>query len=244
MAILITLIAGLATVFGAAVFCFADKSGKKPDPMPYAMAFAAGLMLFVAIGEFFPEALEAVGFPLTLGCVAAGIAVSLILDKVAPHDHHDHDEHPGHTVCPDADHVSPGMIAALMLHNIVEGFATGITAQQSLSLGISIALSIALHNIPIGVSVAAAYHDDKKRAVLISLLIALVQPLGAALGLIYISLGGQGTALAYADAFIAGVLLFITFDEIIPSAFKSGKRTLCIVFLILGVAFMPLIELI
>lgn len=244
MPLLITACAGFATVIGS---LFVSK--KRNDQLfSFALAFATGLMLMISLGELIPEAFEGIGIPLSLLFVALGAAVSLLLDIILPHHHHDHDGHdekePGHFIdeceCAHEDTVSRDMIIALLLHNILEGLALGITCADDISLGFGMALGIAIHNIPIGTTLGiAVVSAGKKRieAILDAALVGLSQPVGALLGLLFF----QNADLSICMALVAGTLIFISFDELWPAARKNGKRNLIIAALILGICFIPLI---
>lgn len=249
--ILVTAIAGLATVIGA-ILINPNKTSKLEA---CSLAFAAGIMLTISLGDLLPQAMEAVGIPLGLLFLIIGATLSLILDVLFPH-HHDHDEghelekEPGHYInvceCSHQHEISRGMIVALLLHNIIEGLATGVTVVSNTRLGINMAIGIALHNIPIGatlaVSVMSAGHN-KSNAVLKSAIVGLAQPVGAFIGAVIFRGAISSSALSACMAIVAGILVFISFDEMWPAARSCGSRNLTIGALLVGICFIPLTEM-
>lgn len=241
--LLITLTAGLATIIGT---LFVSKK-KNTQVFSFSLAFATGIMLMIAIGELVPQAIEGLGPYLALAFVFSGALISLLLDIVLPH-HHEHDGHdekePGHFIneceCAHAETVSKGMVIALLLHNILEGLALGVTVAENVSLGIGMAIGIAIHNIPIGTTLGVAVVSSGKKkisAIGVSSLVGLSQPLGALVGMLFF----RNADLSICMALVAGILIFISFDELWPAARKNGKRNLIIVALLLGLCFIPLI---
>lgn len=247
--VITTLCAGLATVFGALFV----SNGENKKLQGFALAFATGIMLMIAIGELLPDSLESLGLVSSIVFMAIGILLSLFLDLVLPHHHDhddDHDKQPGHYIdeceCSHHDTVSKGMVIALLLHNIIEGFATGLTAVSDSRLGISMALGIALHNIPIGATLAISLMSAGKtkiRSMIDTTLIGLSQPLGAFIGLCMFGFSATSIILSYAMALVGGILIFIAFDELWPAARNSASRNLSIIALTFGLCFIPLTEL-
>lgn len=250
IAVLVTLIAGLSTVIGALLVSHVRKNTFEV----VSLAFATGIMLMIAIGELLPEATEALGIPATLGLFVLGALLSLILDIVIPHHHHDdddddHEENPGHYIddceCAHGETISHGMIIALLLHNIIEGLATGVTVVSDARLGMSMALGIALHNIPIGATLAISVRSaggKRSKAILSSILVGLSQPIGALVGVLFFQGSAMDSVLCACMAVVAGILVFISFDELWPAARLSGSRKLTIIALLVGMCFIPLTE--
>ena len=238
--VLITLAAGLATALGAVAV--REKRNSKLEAV--SMAFATGLVLTISVADLLPEAAESIGWVKAVIAAFAGIGVSVLLDVLFPH-HHEHgeehgDKEPGHFIdeceCTHSESVHVGMIIALLLHNIIEGLATGVIAAGDLHLGLSMAVGIAIHNIPIGATLAISVMSSgkkKSRAVLTSTLVGLSQPVGALVGMLFAI---SGTLLDLCTALVAGIILFIAFDELWPAARRNGNRTVNIVAMLAGAA--------
>ncbi|EAJ4374642.1 zinc transporter ZupT [Campylobacter jejuni] len=206
---------------------------------------------------------------LGLACFFGGILMSLLIDKLIPEDVNPHEPkedlselkicplpqkgqnppkfHPGeklHQINTKALKRTGIFTAlAIAIHNFPEGFATFISSLDNLTLGIAIAIAVAIHNIPEGLAVSLPiYHatGDKKKAFIYSALSGLAEPLGAFVGaLILLPFIGDLT-LAISFAVIAGIMVFISLDELLPAAKTYDKAHDSLYGLIVGMAIMAL----
>ncbi|HED6785370.1 TPA: zinc transporter ZupT [Campylobacter jejuni] len=206
---------------------------------------------------------------LGLACFFGGILISLLIDKLIPEDVNPHEPkedlselkicplpqkgqnppkfHPGeklHQINTKALKRTGIFTAlAIAIHNFPEGFATFISSLDNLTLGIAIAIAVAIHNIPEGLAVSLPiYHatGDKKKAFIYSTLSGLAEPLGAFVGaLILLPFIGDLT-LAISFAVIAGIMVFISLDELLPAAKTYDKAHDSLYGLIVGMAIMAL----
>ncbi len=264
MPVLVTACAGLATVLGALLVF--TRFSQKSKLVASSLAFATGVMLCIALGELLPEGVEigveawgaVPGTLIPVGLFGMGALLSWVLDIVFPHEHEHgsaecsegvvHEE-PGHFIDTeferhDIDRAGKGMVLALMLHNIVEGMATGMTAAGDLRLGLGMALAIALHNIPIGATLAlpVGYGGSKGVAIWTALLVGLTQPLGALIGVLFFGVSASPVVMGMLTSFVAGILVFISFDELWPAAQHGGGRSRSILMLLVGICFMLVTE--
>ena len=128
---------------------------------------------------------------------------------------------------------------AIIIHNIPEGIATFIATNSNVFLGFSLALAIALHNIPEGISISVPIYyatGNKKKALLYTLISALSEPIGAILAYLFLSKFINNTILGLLFSLIAGIMLQISFCELLPSSKKYNISTTF--FFILGVLIM------
>ncbi|EHH0056183.1 zinc transporter ZupT [Campylobacter jejuni] len=206
---------------------------------------------------------------LGLACFFGGILISLLIDKLIPEDVNPHEPkedlselkicplpqkgqnppkfHPGeklHQINTKAlKHTGIFTALAIAIHNFPEGFATFISSLDNLTLGIAIAIAVAIHNIPEGLAVSLPiYHatGDKKKAFIYSALSGFAEPLGAFVGaLILLPFIGDLT-LAISFAVIAGIMVFISLDELLPAAKTYDKAHDSLYGLIVGMAIMAL----
>ncbi|EKF7553418.1 zinc transporter ZupT [Campylobacter jejuni] len=206
---------------------------------------------------------------LGLACFFGGILISLLIDKLIPEDVNPHEPkedlselkicplpqkgqnppkfHPGeklHQINTKALKRTGIFTAlAIAIHNFPEGFATFISSPDNLTLGIAIAIAVAIHNIPEGLAVSLPiYHatGDKKKAFIYSALSGFAEPLGAFVGaLILLPFIGDLT-LAISFAVIAGIMVFISLDELLPAAKTYDKAHDSLYGLIAGMAIMAL----
>ena len=132
---------------------------------------------------------------------------------------------------------------AITIHNFPEGLATFTSALTDPSLGISIAVAVAIHNIPEGIAVSVPIYyatGSKKKAFGYSFLSGLAEPIGAVVG--YLILRAVFNELIFGILFasVAGIMVYISFDELLPSAEEYGEHPLTIYGLIAGMAVMAL----
>ncbi len=139
---------------------------------------------------------------------------------------------------------------AIGIHNFPEGLATFLAALQDPGLGVAIAVAIALHNIPEGISVSVPIFyatGDRKRAFLYSLLSGLAEPVGAACGYLAILffLGGHSggippQVMGILFSGVAGIMVYISLDELLPTSRAYGRGHDSILGLVAGMLVMAL----
>ena len=145
----------------------------------------------------------------------------------------------------DAELARVGKVSAIaiIVHNFPEGIASFVAALADPQLGFSIAFAIAIHNIPEGIAVAVPLYagtGDKKRSFLAALRSGLAEPLGALLGFVVFRAWINDVLLGIIFAAIAGIMVFISFDELLPSAEKQGEHHIAIAGLMTGMAIMAI----
>lgn len=262
-AFLITLWAGLSTGIGSALIFFTKRTNR--IFLSVSLGFSAGVMIYVSFVELFRSA-ETIMSPLygdrwatVYATIAffAGVALIGIIDRLIPESENPHElpdrgaieslreeEQPV-----EASHRSSllrtGMVTAIVLaiHNFPEGMVTFMSALGDLSLALPIAIAIALHNIPEGISVAIPiYHatGKKRRAFLLSLASGLAEPIGGLVGFLLLRPFLTPTVLGCCFAGIAGIMVYISFDELLPAAERFGHHHTALYGLIGGMAFMAL----
>jgi len=132
---------------------------------------------------------------------------------------------------------------AIAIHNFPEGLATFTSALTDPTLGISIAVAIAIHNIPEGIAVSVPIYyatGDHKRAFWLSALSGASEPVGAIIGYLFFLRFFNDTIFGLLFAFVAGIMVFISLDELLPTAEKYGDHHICIYGVIAGMAVMAL----
>ena len=136
-----------------------------------------------------------------------------------------------------------GMFSALAIaiHNFPEGLATFIAALSDVRLGISIAVAIAIHNIPEGIAVSVPIYyatGSKKKAFGFSFLSGLAEPIGALIGYFLLRQFIGDTMFGIVFAMVAGIMVYISLDELLPTAEKYGEHHIAIYGLIAGMIVM------
>jgi ZIP family zinc transporter len=138
-----------------------------------------------------------------------------------------------------------GLMTALAIgiHNFPEGLATFFAALPSLSAGIPVAIAIALHNIPEGISVSVPMYfatGSRKKAFAYSFLSGVSEPLGALVGYLVLRPFISDPVMGMVFAAVAGIMVFISLDQLIPNAKKYGEGHPSVYGLIAGMAVMAL----
>ncbi len=258
-AFLLTLFAGLSTALGA-IFTFWG-GAKNTKFLSVGLGFSAGVMIYVSFVEILVKSQDAftlkygeiLGESLGLVAFFVGIALSFVIDQLIPDNINPHhtldiensiDNKDTQTI---QNYRAPlarmGFFTAIAiaLHNFPEGFATFVSALNNMTTGISIALAIALHNIPEGLAIALpVYHatGDRKKAFLYALGSGLAEPVGAIIGfLILVPIMGD-LALGITFGVVAGIMVYISFDELLPAARVYGNDHTTIFGLVIGMLVM------
>ena len=238
-ALALTAVAGLATGIGSLLGIFVKKPG--PRFMAFTLGFAGGVMVLVSFVELLQGGIEAVGFGPAHVAFFAGMLGMFLIDFLIPHEYlaeHHHAEGNGQGAL-----MKTGLLVALGLgiHNFPEGMATFAGALQDLSLGVAIAGAIALHNIPEGLAVSAPIYaatGSRRQAFLWSFLSGLAEPAGAAVAALFLLPFLNDVVLGLMLAAVAGIMVFISLDELVPVARSFGQEHLSIVGVGLGMAVM------
>jgi ZIP family zinc transporter len=130
---------------------------------------------------------------------------------------------------------------AVAIHNFPEGFATLISAVKDPALGMSIAIAIAIHNIPEGIAVAVPIYyatGSRLKAFKYSFLSGLAEPIGAIVGYLLLLPFMSDVIFGIAFASVGGIMVFISFDQLLPAARDYGDHHKSIYGLIAGMIVM------
>ena len=138
-----------------------------------------------------------------------------------------------------------GVLSALAIgiHNFPEGLATFTAALKDPELGIAIAIAIAIHNIPEGIAVSVPVFyatGNRKKAFSLSFLSGLAEPIGALVGYLILLPIMSEITFGILFAGVAGIMVFISLDELLPAAREYGEHHLSIYGLLCGMAVMAL----
>ena len=251
----LTLVAGLSTGIGSALAFYTKQTNKKF--LSVALGFSAGVMIYVSMIEIFAKsrsALEVVYGPTVGYWVAtlsffAGIAIIALIDKFVPSFENPHElrdvEEAGAGRSKDPALLRMGMMSALAIgiHNFPEGLATFASAMQNPTLGISIAVAVAIHNIPEGIAVSVPIYyatGDRRKAFAFSFLSGLSEPVGALVGYFLLRSFFHDGMFGVIFGAVAGIMVFISLDQLLPTAQKYGEHHLSIYGLIAGMAVMAI----
>jgi len=249
----LTAIAGLSTGIGSAIALFAKKTNKKF--LSVSLGFSAGVMVYVSMVEIFFKAQKSLqaamgdkpGSIATVIAFFVGMLLIGIIDRLIPQKDNPHEikivEESTATHRNKSKLMRTGLLTALAIaiHNFPEGLATFVSALQEPSLAIPIVVAIAIHNIPEGIAVSVPIYyatGDKKKAFLYSFASGLSEPIGAIIGYLILMPFMNDMVYGLLFAGVAGIMVFISLDELLPSAKEYGEHHLSIYGLVAGMAVM------
>jgi zinc transporter, ZIP family len=234
-ALLLSTLAGLSTGIGS-LLGIAVRPG--PKFMSASLGFAAGIMILVSFVELLPDAITTLGFAPAHLAFFGGMLFMLAVDFLVPHIYLA-EEHPGGNR---AMRRTALLVAlGIGIHNFPEGMATFAGALRSTHLGIAMAAAIATHNIPEGLAVAAPIYaatGKRGRAFLLSFLSGVAEPVGAGMAALVLAPILTPALLGWILAAIAGIMVFISLDELVPASRAYGHAHLSIVAAMAGMAVM------
>lgn len=241
IALLLTALAGLSTTFGSLLGLFVRKPG--PRFMSVTLGFSAGVMIMVSFIELLHSSIESIGFLSANFGFFAGIFGILLIDYLIPHEYVGQKDRAGKQA--DEKLLRTGLFVALGIgiHNFPEGMATFVGALKDMGLGISIAIAIAIHNIPEGLAVSAPVYaatGSRGKAFLWSFLSGVAEPVGAGIAALFFVPILTPDLLGWILAIVAGIMVFISLDELVPASRSFGREHLSIVGVIIGMAVMSL----
>jgi len=233
----LSLVAGLATTIGSAIaFAVRSFSGRWLSGL---LGFSAGVMISVSFVELLPGAVEELDLLLAGAVFFAGFGAIFLVDVLVPHEYEV--EERGGTG--DAALKRAGLLTALgiAIHNFPEGIVVLAGAAASSKLAVLLTVAIAVHNIPEGIAVSVpilAATGDRRKAFLYSFLSGLAEPVGALFGAIVLVSIMTPAVTAATLAFVAGIMVFISFDELLPMAHKYGEEHAASVGVLVGMLVM------
>lgn len=255
LAFLVTTGAGAATMLGAALALFQKRTNR--SFLALALGFSAGVMIYVSFVEIVPKSSNllpdsAVGQAVMAGSFLAGIIGMAVLYRLIPDLHHPALDDTHTTIRLDEEastyYTDPlllkaglGVALAVTLHNFPEGLATFFLTLNEPQVGYSVALAIAIHNIPEGIAVVIPiYYATRSRAIAFAFgaLSGLAEPLGAVLGYVFLQPLMTDSLLGVIFAVVAGIMVYISLDGLLPAARQYGSGQLAIYGLIAGMAVM------
>ncbi|PLX17643.1 MAG: zinc transporter ZupT [Candidatus Muiribacterium halophilum] len=259
LAFLLTLFAGLSTSIGSLAAYYSKKTNT--SFLSICLGFSAGVMIYVSFVEIFPKSVEILSDSMSLklsewyavGGFFFGIILIGLIDRLVPDYENPHEMHHIEEIYTDEQKKVQkekamhrmGIFTALAIaiHNFPEGLATFTAALKDPGLGIPIAIAIAIHNIPEGIAVAVPIFyatGSRKKALLYSSLSGMAEPLGALIGYAVLRPFMTDVVFGFVFSSVAGIMVFISLDELLPSAEEYGEHHLSIYGLFIGMAFMAI----
>ena len=251
----LTLFAGLSTGLGSILAFLARRTNTRF--LSTTLGFSAGVMIYVSFVEIFPKAKDSLvaelgqtgGYWLTVLAFFAGVAFIGVIDKLVPSFENPHEAHRAEEM--DLPEKAAnfrklyrmGLFTALAIaiHNFPEGLATFVSSLRDAKLGMAIAVAIAIHNIPEGVAVSVPIFystGSRNKAFVYSFLSGLAEPVGALVGYVILSSFFNDVVFGVLFAAVAGIMVFISLDELLPTAREYGEHHLAAYGLVAGMMVM------
>ncbi|AXF57457.1 zinc transporter ZupT [Salicibibacter kimchii] len=253
----LTLFAGLSTGVGSLIAFFTTTTNTRF--LSWAMGFSAGVMIYVSFVEMFPEALdhlvdamgEVAGNWLTVAAFFGGMLLIALIDKIVPDLGNPHEvkkvedmeksPQAAREKYPELLKMGSFTALAIAIHNFPEGIATFVAAVQDPALGVAIAVAVAIHNIPEGIAVSVPIYyatGSRIKALTYSFLSGLAEPLGAVVAFLILMPFLNDILFGIMFASVAGIMVFISLDSLIPAAKAYNREHSSIYGFVLGMAVM------
>ena len=251
----LTLFAGLATGFGSLIAFFTSRTNTKF--LSFSLGFSAGVMIYVSLVEIFVKAKVALvselgekqGYLLTVIGFLGGMLLISLIDKAIPKQGNPHEvkmvedlkRKPSNQEYTKLMKMGIFTALAIGIHNFPEGIATFVSALNDPNLGLAIAIAVAIHNIPEGIAVSVPIFyatGNRKKAIKLSFLSGLAEPVGAFVAYLLLMPFLNDIMFGMIFAGVAGIMVFISLDELLPAAQKYDEAHSSIYGVVLGMIVM------
>lgn len=265
LALLLSLIAGLSTSIGSFTAFFMKKPN--PKFISYIMGFSAGVMILISFVELLQISIITLGFVMAIVFFFIGMIIMFLIDILISHEYEFEDSievlinnngqckphlHYGHRhrrrlhnrgEKKDVTLVKTSIFIffGVFIHNFPEGMATFIGALTEIQLGVLLTIAIALHNIPEGIAVAVPIYActlDKKKAFKWSFISGMSEPLGAIVTWLILFPFINDYVLSAMLGAVAGIMIYISLDELLPMSRSLAKEHYSIIGIITGMLIM------
>lgn len=241
----VTVFAGLATALGSLI-AFASRRTNRAF-LSIALGFSAGAMLFISFMEILPQAHAEIGGDnfaswVVLVAFAAGALLIALIDRIVPHFGNPHENlaveyldsasrQAAFTRQPTLMRTSVFVAFAVAIHNFPEGIAAFFVTLDQAAVGVALGIAIAIHNIPEGIAVSVPVYyatGSRRKALYYSASSGLAEPLGAVLAFALLAPFLTPVLLGGILAAVAGVMVFVSLDQMLPVARDYGHPHLVV----------------
>ncbi|MFM2022935.1 MAG: zinc transporter ZupT [Actinomycetota bacterium] len=261
LAFAVTLGAGLATGIGSTIAFFAKTTNK--GFFAVSMGFSAGVMIYLSFVEILPKATgylseyftEVQAAALAAAALVGGLILMAIIDALVPSSANPHENTQVELLSNSSEKsfddvekqrnalLRMGLFVALAIaiHNFPEGLATFLLVLDDPEIGVALAIAVAMHNIPEGIAVSVPVYyatKSKLKAFRLSFLSGLAEPAGAVIGYLILAQFLNHLVLGVIFAMVAGVMIFLAIDTLLPTARNSARGHLTVYGVIAGMAVM------
>ena len=262
LAFTVTLFAGLATGIGSTIAFFAKTTSK--GFFAVSMGFSAGVMIYLSFAEILPKAKDYIesetgsveAAAIAAGALIAGMVLMAVIDALVPSGANPHENTQVELLdTPQSTIEGVGvererllemgvfLALAIAIHNFPEGLATFLLVLDDPQIGIALAVAVAMHNIPEGIAVSVPVYyatKSKVKAFRLSFLSGLAEPAGAVVGYLILASFLSDFVMGVLFAGVAGVMVFLAIDTLLPTARNSSRGHLTVYGFMLGMSVMAL----
>ncbi len=254
LAFLLTLFAGLATGIGSAIALVAKHTNTRF--LSFSLGLSAGVMIYISFVEILASAQGSLagvyglrmGNAITAVAFFGGMLLAGMIDRLVPSAENPHEAHLIEELSDKSRKKSKnlgrvGLVTAISIaiHNFPEGITTFMSATETPAIGIAIAVAIAIHNIPEGIAVSVPVFyatGSRKKAFWYSFLSGLSEPVGALAAYLVLMPFLSPLLMGCTFAAVAGIMVFISLDELLPAAHEYGQHHVAIAGVVTGMAVM------
>jgi ZIP family zinc transporter len=251
IAFLLTIFAGLSTGIGSLLTFFGK--GRNKSMLSLALGFSAGVMIYISFVELFQRSKDLLihqygaseGMLFAVIIFFSGFIIAMLIDFLIPAYENPHEMR---SLGNNKNHEEKklmrlGFLTAVMIgvHNFPEGIAVFASTLTDISIGSSIAFAVAIHNIPEGISIAVPIlyaTQSKKKAFWYSFSSGLAEPIGALIAFVILLPFFSDMMFGILFGGVAGIMVFVAVDEIIPTSKRYERGHLSIIGLLIGMAVM------
>lgn len=209
--LVLTFLAGISTGFGSLLsLCILEYN---KHYLQFSLGLSAGVMVYVSFAELLASAIETTGFFGANLAFFSGVLFIMALDFLIPHEY-------------------------------IEEHAKGDPEDRKfMTAGVLTTIGIAIHNFPEGIAIAMPIFyatKSRKKEFWYSLLSGIAEPVGALIGIATLMSFLTVTILSLSLAFVAGIMVFISFDELLPLSYEGGRSHIAIFGILVGMLIMAL----
>lgn len=239
----LTLMAGMATGIGSIMALFAKRTNTKF--LAGSLGFSAGVMIYVSMVEIFQKSKDYLSGALgeisgnyyAVAAFFVGILLIGMIDWLIPSTEGDIGNLKKGSKEDTLKRMGFLTALAIGIHNFPEGMATFTSALRDPHLGIAIAVAIAIHNIPEGIATSAPIYfssGSRKKAFFVSFFSGITEPIGAILGYLILRPFFNDTIFGILFGIVAGIMVFISIEELLPMAREYDKSKVTIIGFVVG----------
>lgn len=230
MALFITLFLGLFFMAGALLIKLVRD---EHTVSVISIAAALGALVSMAVSDLIPDILEeysGTGLISALIFTVLGVIILILLDHFVP-------EHESSNEDGNMSHIGFMSVLAISLHNIIEGMTVYSITTQSMPMGLSLAVGVGLHNIPMGMLIFTSLRKEAKSKKYFVMSLATLSTFIGGLIMLLISDSLNNSVVSALLCIALGMVIYIVFFELLPHIIHHKEYKKSIIGFILGILF-------